>query len=111
MLAPDRIAFDPNLMAGRACIRSMCINIALVANLVASGMGADQILVAYPLCNLGIAPEANAPLHGRPGVRLGCRRPTAADAVWQIPYAATMGPLRTGGVRSGRRPRGACHAE
>jgi uncharacterized protein (DUF433 family) len=44
----DRITFDPNLMAGRACIRGMRITVSLVVNLVANGMSADDIVREYP---------------------------------------------------------------
>jgi uncharacterized protein (DUF433 family) len=44
----DRITFDANVMAGRACIRGMRITAALVVNLVANGMSADEIVLEYP---------------------------------------------------------------
>jgi len=44
----DRITFDPNLMGGRACIRGMRVTVALIVNLAANGMTADEIVVAYP---------------------------------------------------------------
>jgi len=44
----ERITFDPNVMGGRACIRGMRITVALVVNLVANGMSADEILREYP---------------------------------------------------------------
>ncbi len=44
----DRITFDPQIMAGRACIRGMRITVALVVNLVANGMTAEEILREYP---------------------------------------------------------------
>ena len=44
----DRITFDPNVMAGRACIRGMRITVAMVLNLVANGMNAQEIIAAYP---------------------------------------------------------------
>lgn len=34
----DRITFDTQIMAGRACIRGMRITVSLVLNLIASGM-------------------------------------------------------------------------
>ena len=48
MLKFDRITFDPNVMAGRACIRGMRITVSLVVNLVANAMSTDDILEAYP---------------------------------------------------------------
>ncbi|HEX5042899.1 MAG TPA: DUF433 domain-containing protein [Candidatus Polarisedimenticolaceae bacterium] len=44
----DRITFTPGLMGGRACIRGMRITVALVVNLVANGMSAQEILAEYP---------------------------------------------------------------
>lgn len=44
----DRITFDPNIMNGRACIRGMRVTVALILNLVASGMTVEQIIDAYP---------------------------------------------------------------
>lgn len=44
----DRITFDPNMMAGRACIRGMRITVALILNLVAGGMTPEQIVADYP---------------------------------------------------------------
>ena len=48
MLGFDRITFDPNVMGGRACIRGMRVTVSLILNLVANGMGADEIIDAYP---------------------------------------------------------------
>jgi uncharacterized protein (DUF433 family) len=44
----DRITFDPTVMGGRACIRGMRITVALVVNLVANGMSAEDIIRDYP---------------------------------------------------------------
>ncbi len=44
----DRITFDPNIMAGRACIRGMRITVALVLNLLAGGMSSEEIIHEYP---------------------------------------------------------------
>lgn len=44
----DRITFDSQIMAGRACIRGMRITVSLVLNLIASGMTQSEILEAYP---------------------------------------------------------------
>ena len=43
-----RITFSPGVMGGRATIRGMRITVALVVNLVANGMSADEILREYP---------------------------------------------------------------
>jgi uncharacterized protein (DUF433 family) len=44
----DRITFDPNTMAGRACIRGTRLTVALVLNLVANGMTVEDIIRDYP---------------------------------------------------------------
>ena len=44
----DRITFDPQVMGGRACLRSMRITVSLVVNLVANQMAREEILAAYP---------------------------------------------------------------
>ena len=44
----ERITFDPQIMAGRACIRGMRITVALLVNLVANGMPTEEILREYP---------------------------------------------------------------
>jgi uncharacterized protein (DUF433 family) len=48
MLEFDRITFDPNVMGGKACIRGMRITVALVLNLIANSMSAEEIIDAYP---------------------------------------------------------------
>ena len=48
MLGFDRITFDPNVMGGRACIRGLRVTVSLIVNLVANGMGTDEIVEAYP---------------------------------------------------------------
>ena len=53
-----RITFDPNIMAGRACIRGMRIPVSLVVNLVGNGMTNDDILKEYPLLELEDIREA-----------------------------------------------------
>jgi uncharacterized protein (DUF433 family) len=45
----DRIAFDPQIMGGRACIRGMRITVSLIVNPVANGMSVAEILGEYPL--------------------------------------------------------------
>ena len=44
----DRITFNSEIMAGRACIRGMRITVAHVVNLVANGMNTESILADYP---------------------------------------------------------------
>ena len=48
MLGFDRITFDPGVMGGRACIRDMRVTVSLIVNLVANGMGTEEIIDAYP---------------------------------------------------------------
>src|ERR1022692_693874 len=40
--------FNPSIMGGRACIRSMRITVSLMVNLVANGMSPDEIVREYP---------------------------------------------------------------
>ena len=44
----DRITFDPNVMAGQACIRGMRITVSLVLNLLANGRSEVEIVQEYP---------------------------------------------------------------
>jgi len=44
----NRITYDTNIMAGRACIRGMRITVSLVVNLVANGISMDEIIESYP---------------------------------------------------------------
>ena len=48
MASIDRITCDPRVMGGKACLRGMRITVALVVNLIASGMTEGEILAAYP---------------------------------------------------------------
>ena len=48
MLHLERITFDPQIMAGQACIRGMRIPVSLVVNLVANGKPLEEILEEYP---------------------------------------------------------------
>lgn len=43
----DRITFDPNIMAGQACIRGIRITVSLVLNLLANGQSATEIIDEY----------------------------------------------------------------
>jgi len=44
----ERITFDPEIMAGRACIRGMRVTVSLVLSLAANGMTTEEILTEYP---------------------------------------------------------------
>jgi uncharacterized protein (DUF433 family) len=44
----DRITFDEQIMAGRACIRGMRIPVSVVLKMLAGGMTPEQILADYP---------------------------------------------------------------
>lgn len=44
----DRITRNPEIMAGRACIRGMRVTVGTVVGLVASGYPNAEILKAYP---------------------------------------------------------------
>jgi uncharacterized protein (DUF433 family) len=44
----DRITFDPNVMAGQACIRGIRITVALILNLLANGQSEAEIVEEYP---------------------------------------------------------------
>ena len=44
----DRITFDRQIMAGKACIRGTRVTVSLVLNLVANGMSAADIVRDYP---------------------------------------------------------------
>jgi uncharacterized protein (DUF433 family) len=48
ILGFERISFDPEVMGGRACIRDVRVSVALVVNLVATGMTTKEIIEAYP---------------------------------------------------------------
>ncbi len=43
-----RITFDPNVMGGKPCIRSMRVTVGTIVGLVASGHSEHEILKAYP---------------------------------------------------------------
>lgn len=44
----DRITFDRNIMAGKACVRGMRIPVSLIINLVANGQSNEDIIADYP---------------------------------------------------------------
>ena len=44
----DRITFDPQIMAGQACIRGMRISVLVTINLIANGLSTHEIIEDYP---------------------------------------------------------------
>lgn len=48
MAAFDRITCDPHVLGGKACVRGVRISVALLVNLIASGMTPGEILAEYP---------------------------------------------------------------
>lgn len=48
MMALDRITRDPQIMAGKPCIRGMRVTVGTVVGLVASGYSHAEIIEAYP---------------------------------------------------------------
>ncbi len=48
MLDIDRITFNPNVMAGQACIRGMRVPVSLILNLLANGKSTEEIIADYP---------------------------------------------------------------
>lgn len=44
----DRITFNPQIMAGKACIRGMRVPASLILNLVANGKTNAEIIDDYP---------------------------------------------------------------
>lgn len=44
----DRITFNKDILAGKACIRGMRLSVSLIVNLVANGMSREAIIEAYP---------------------------------------------------------------
>ena len=44
----DRITFDPDVMAGKPCIRGMRITVGTIVGMVASGHSTQAILDLYP---------------------------------------------------------------
>ncbi len=48
MLNFDRITFDPQIMAGQACIRGMRVSVSLILNLLANGKTTEEIITDYP---------------------------------------------------------------
>jgi uncharacterized protein (DUF433 family) len=58
MFGFNRITSDPDILGGKACIRGMRISVSLVVNLIANGMGVDQILEEYPDLESGDVQQA-----------------------------------------------------
>jgi uncharacterized protein (DUF433 family) len=46
----DRIAFDPKIMGGRACIRGMRMPVSVIVRQIAHGAGFEEILEDYYTC-------------------------------------------------------------
>ena len=44
----SRITFDPAVMGGKACIRSLRVTVGTVVGLLAAGRTPEEILQAYP---------------------------------------------------------------
>jgi uncharacterized protein (DUF433 family) len=44
----DRITFDPQVMGGKPCIRSMRVTVGTIVGLLAAGRSEPEILQAYP---------------------------------------------------------------
>jgi uncharacterized protein (DUF433 family) len=47
-IALDRITRDPEVMAGKPCLRGMRVTVGTIVGLVAAGRTREEILVAYP---------------------------------------------------------------
>lgn len=48
----NRITQNPELMAGKPCVRGMRVTVGTVVGLVASGYSSAEILAAYPYLEL-----------------------------------------------------------
>jgi len=44
----ERITFDPQIMAGQACIRGMRMPVSVIINLIANGLSTNEITEDYP---------------------------------------------------------------
>ncbi len=47
MISLDRIRFDPQVLGGKATVRGLRISVAQIVNMVANGMGVQEILQEY----------------------------------------------------------------
>ncbi len=53
-----RITVDPGQMGGVPCVRGLRIPVAMVVEMIADGMGEEEILAAYPDLEAGDIREA-----------------------------------------------------
>jgi len=56
----DRITRNPEVMAGKPCIRGMRVTVGTVVGLIASGRSNAEILAAYPYLEADDIPQALA---------------------------------------------------
>lgn len=54
----DRIAFDPPIMGGRACIRGMRLPVSVIIGQIAHGATTEEVLADYPDLELGDIQQA-----------------------------------------------------
>ena len=47
-MATDRITVDPQIMAGRPCIRGMRVTVGMIVGMLAEGHSTAEILALYP---------------------------------------------------------------
>ena len=59
-MAFSRITHDPAVLGGKPCIRGLRISVGTIVGLVASGVGTERILGAYPLLEEADIAEALA---------------------------------------------------
>ena len=59
-MAFSRITHDPAVLGGKPCIRGLRISVGTIVGLVASGVGPERILGAYPLLEEADIAEALA---------------------------------------------------
>lgn len=48
MLDLDRITQDPQIMGGKACIRSMRVTVGMIVGQIGAGHSVEEILADYP---------------------------------------------------------------
>ena len=75
----DRITHDPAVMGGRACLRGLRITVALVVDLVADGLSAEELLREYPDLERGDVRQALRCAASLAGEEV---RPLVAGAPW-----------------------------
>ncbi len=44
----DRITRDPQVMGGRACVRSMRVTVGMIVGQIGAGISIDELLADYP---------------------------------------------------------------